>query len=315
MSESNFDPVLFGQAVAKSIREAVDPLLRRIEQLEASRPEKGQDGKDGQDGKSVTVEDVAPMIERAVLKAVEALPKAKDGEPGRDGKDAEPVNVEALEDAVVKRLLAADRLDTLADLKAAEAVERHFEEHPVRDGRDGEDASPEQIASAVKAYLTENPPPKGEPGKDGRDGLDVKDMLRNHEGRLIAVMSDGTTRDLGEFVGKDGAPGKDGRDGADFSGVEFDYDGERTLTIRGKGGEIVKRLPIPMDKGYYRDGAYEKGDVTTHDGIAWIALRDTKAKPSISAKEDWRIFARKGRDGRDGRDGIDKTAPVALGSK
>lgn len=38
-----------------------------------------------QDGKSVTVEDVRPLIEDAVQKAVSGLPKAKDGEPGKDG--------------------------------------------------------------------------------------------------------------------------------------------------------------------------------------------------------------------------------------
>ena len=64
-------------------------------------------------------------------------------------------------------------------------------------------------------------------------------------------MSDGTTRDLGEFVGRDGVPGKDG---ADFANVEIDYDGERTIIIRGQGGEIRKHLPIPLDRGYWRDG-------------------------------------------------------------
>jgi hypothetical protein len=38
-----------------------------------------------QDGKSVTVDDVRPLIDEAVQKAVSVLPKAKDGEPGKDG--------------------------------------------------------------------------------------------------------------------------------------------------------------------------------------------------------------------------------------
>lgn len=241
-----------------------------------------------------------PLAER--VKALEARQpeRGEKGDPGQAGKDADPVDADAIADAVIERLLASDRLDTLADLKAAEAVAKHFEANPVRDGKDGE-RGPQGERGA-----------EGPAGKDGRDGLDVRDMLRNADGRLIAVMSDGTTRDLGEFVGKDGAPGKDG---ADLSEVEFDYDGERTLTIRGRGVEIVKHLPIPMDRGYYRDGmACEKGDIVTHDGIAWIALRDTKATPSIANKDDWRIFARKGRDGKDGRNGIDKTAPVKVES-
>jgi hypothetical protein len=110
-------------------------------------------------------------------------------------------------------------------------------------------------------------------------------------------------------VGRDGAPGKDG---ADFSGFDVDYDGERTLTIRGKGGEIKKHLPIPLDRGYYRDGMKaEKGDILTHNGDAWIALKDTEAKPCRENSEDWRLLARKGRDGRDFRD-APQPKPVSL---
>jgi hypothetical protein len=38
-----------------------------------------------QDGKSVTPEELRPLVEEAVSAAVAALPKAKDGEPGKDG--------------------------------------------------------------------------------------------------------------------------------------------------------------------------------------------------------------------------------------
>lgn len=44
-----------------------------------------------------------------------------------------------------------------------------------------------------------------------------------------------------------------------------------------------------------------KADIVTHNGNAWIALRDTKGKPTVESKEDWRLFARKGRDGMDGK--------------
>lgn len=183
---------------------------------------------------------------------------------------------------LVKETLESDRIETLVDLHVA-------------------------------AYLEANPPKdgdKGEKGDPGKDGLDVKDLFRADGGRLMAVMSDGTTKDLGQYVGKDGEKGKDG---ADFTEVEFDYDGERTLTIRGKGGEIVKRLPIPIDRGYWAEGkSAEKGDVLTHNGTAFIALRDTRAQPCKENAEDWRIMARGGRDGRHGRNGIDKTAPVKV---
>jgi len=41
-----------------------------------------------QDGKSVTVDDVRPLIQEAVTKAVAAIPVPKDGKDGRDGCDA-----------------------------------------------------------------------------------------------------------------------------------------------------------------------------------------------------------------------------------
>lgn len=45
----------------------------------------GIDGKDGKDGSSVTLDDVAPLVEASVAKAVAAIPAAKDGAPGHDG--------------------------------------------------------------------------------------------------------------------------------------------------------------------------------------------------------------------------------------
>lgn len=165
-----------------------------------------------------------------------------------------------------------------------------------------------------------DPGPAGTDGKDGQagpagnDGTGLADALIDNKGALILTLTDGRTKELGVVMGRDGAKGLDGKDGADFTDVEFDYDGERGLIIRGKGGEIVKRLPIPMDRGYYRDGAKaEIGDILTHDGNAWLALKDTSAKPCTENKEDWRLFARKGRDGRDGKDGKPPPGPVKLG--
>lgn len=260
---TEFDPVEFGRSVGETIRDAIAPLRRRIDEVDARQPEKGD-----------------------------------------PGKDAEPIDLDALADAVVAKLLASDRLETLADLAAVRAVADHFEANPVQHGKDGRDGKDgERGADGAR----------GDKGDTGRDGLDVKDMLRSHEGHLIAVMSDGTTRDLGEFVGKDGADGTDGRDGVAMPTVE--WDGERTLTVKAASGEVlqVAKLAVPMDKGYWRDGmACEKGDVVTHDGIAWIALRETKTKPSIATKEDWRILARKGRDGDRGPPGPKGEAPTPV---
>lgn len=234
---------------------------------------------------------------REKLAALEAREPLK-GDPG---KDSDPVDVDAIAEAAaeaaVSALFGSERLDTLADLKAAEAVAKHFEANPVRDGKDGERGLPGE---------------RGEKGDPGADGVGLAGALIDRDGALVVTLTNGEQKSLGPVVGKDGERGKDG---ADFTDFEIDYDGERHITIKGRGGDIVKRLPIPLDKGYYRDGmACEKGDIVTQDGTAWIALRDTKAKPTIENKEDWRLFARKGRDGKDGRNGIDKTTPAKVAS-
>jgi hypothetical protein len=210
------DPVEFGKAMGAIVKDATAPLLRRIEELEARQLERGEKGDRGDDGASVTVADVSPMIADLVAKAVAEIPVPKDGVDGKDGKDADPIDVKE----VVSELLAGDEIKTLVDLHVAAAlpdtVAKHFEANPVRNGKDGDPGRDGDRGDP------------GTPGKDGdpgRDGLDVKDLFRADGGRLVAVMSDGTTKDLGEFVGKDGTNGtngKDGRDGLGFDDCEIE---------------------------------------------------------------------------------------------
>lgn len=226
--------------------------------------------------------------------------KGDTGPQGAPGRDAEPM----LAADVVAELLQTDAFKALVDLQVAESVAEHFKANPVRDGKDGE-RGPQGERGA-----------EGPAGKDGRDGLDVRDMLRNADGHLIAVMSDGTTRDLGEFVGKDGRDGKDGADGLSMVDVARDYIPETHEIIeRWTVGGVSKELRYPAGGirpgGFWTDGKRcPAGMAVTHDGALWIAKRDTAAKPSLEAKEDWQLAVRKGRDGKDGRHGIDKTASV-----
>lgn len=185
------DAKAFGAELADIVKAATMPLLRRIEALEkelAERPEP---------------------------------------EPGMDGKDADP---EAVADIVLGKIkaqldeMSAAINDTpeapeLPDIPAmvAEAVADAVKAIPVpKDGADGKDGVPPDlpdIAAMVKAAVDAMPAPKD--GAPGKDGLDVKDLFRAEGGRLMAVMSDGTTKDLGVFVGKDGRDGQDGSPGID----------------------------------------------------------------------------------------------------
>lgn len=87
------DPVEFGKQMAAIVREAAAPLHKRIDELEKALAEKpdhtdispavdvGEIAKAAaqmirapQDGKSITVEDVAPMIDAAIQKAIAEIP-------------------------------------------------------------------------------------------------------------------------------------------------------------------------------------------------------------------------------------------------
>lgn len=249
------DPVEFGKQMGGIVREAVAPLLKRIELLESRQPERGEKG-----------------------------------DPGENGKDAEPIDVSD----VVAELVASDELKMVVDLHVAEAVAKYFAENPVKHGKDGKDG--EKGEQGIQ----------GEKGEKGDDGVGNAGAMIDRDGVLIITTSKGDTIRLGCVVGKDGKDGERGKDGADISDVSFEVDG-RVVTVKAKGGEVVKSyaIPVPMDAGYWRDGMKcLTGDVVTHDGSAWIALRDTSEKPTYQAKADWRLFARKGRDGDSNKSGI-----------
>jgi hypothetical protein len=91
------------------------------------------------------------------------------------------------------------------------------------------------------------------------------------------------------------------RDGFGFDDLSFDYDGERTLTLRFTKGDETKEfpinLPIPIYRGVYRDGEeYKKGDTTTWAGSVWIARDNTINHPRDGVS--WQLAVKAGRDGR-----------------
>ncbi len=249
-------------------------------------------------GKAMAVivrEATAPLLKR--IEQLEALAPVKGdkGDQGARGIDAEPIDIHD----VVAEVLAGAEIKTLVDLHVAESVQKHFEANPIRHGKDGIDGKPGERGPQGD---------RGDRGKAGEDGTGLAGAMIDREGCLTITTTKGTAINLGKVVGSDG------KNGADLTDVTFDYDCERGLVIRNRDGvEIVKRLPIPMNKGYWREGmACEKGDIVTQLGDAWIAIRDTKAKPCRENKEDWQLFARKGRDGIDGKSGRDLGPPPPI---
>ena len=162
----------FAAAVAPAVRASVErataPLLERIAALEARelpqplKGDPGQDGRDGIDGKSVTLEDVAPMIAEAVAKAVATIPTptngidgkdGADGRDGRDGADGTSVSVEDVE-RMVEGKVAGWALDF--ERRAQGVLERAVDRIPK--------------------------PADGKDGCDGVDGLGFDDLSIEHDG-------------------------------------------------------------------------------------------------------------------------------------
>lgn len=249
-------------AAGRYVRKLVMPFDDRLKSLEGRVVEKGEPGKDGKDG--------------------------------ADGRDADPVDVGAIENAVVSRLLESERLHTLADAFAVEAVDAHLKANPPADGKDGSDGRDGD---------------DGEPGKDGAspDAETVAELVAQKFERRFGEMVLGwerMARDVTEkAIEKMPAP-RDGIDGIGFDDMAVEHDGERGFTIKFRRGDVVKafpfRIPVVLDRGVFRaaDG-YEKGDGVTYGGQFWIAQKDVpEGAPGQSA--DWRLAVRKGRDRKDG---------------
>lgn len=243
----------------------------------------------------IVKEATAPLLKRIEELEARQPEQGEQGPQGEPGRDAEPVEVSE----VVRELMGTDEIRTLVNLE----VVAYLKENPPAPGKDGEpgrDGEPGQ---------------KGDPGKDGAG---IADLLIDRDGVLTATFTDGRMKQLGVVVGKDGAPGRDGKDGSDLTEVALEFDGERTVTVKGRTGEVSKRLPIPLWRGYWSEGVVaERGDILTHNGTAYIAVVDNpKCEPGVGRYDhEWKVFTRKGRDGKDGRNGIDRTKPVDLKKK
>lgn len=182
-------------------------------------------------------------------------------------------------------------------------------------------AENEDLKARLKA-LEDRPMPDvvkgdpGEPGKDGRDGADGKDgagiidAFISREGHLIASLSDGTTKDLGEIIGKDGRDGKKGADGKDgFNLEDFDIErGEdnRSIILKFERGDLRHEyeldLKTPGYCGVFKEGTeYRVGDMVTWGGSVWHCDEPTTTKPDAKDSKAWTLAVRRGRDGKDAK--------------
>jgi hypothetical protein len=253
-------------SAAKAKVSEADNRLIGIETRIAERLASVKDGDPGPPGERGPqgVVDMA-AVEEIVLKAVEAIPPAAAGEPGKDGRDADMGVVAGMIEERVGIAVAA--------LPPAERGE---------DGAPGKDADMEElrgllvaeIGAAVGALPVAE---KGEAGRNGSAGVDGRSVEKVdvvQEGRdLTLVFTIGGVEREHSIELPEGTPGKDGETGP-----------------AGKDGKIgvVKA---------WSDTVHYEGDVRTHLGTSYQALRDTGREPP---HEDWIPIAERGADGKDG---------------
>lgn len=79
--------------------------------------------------------------------------------------------------------------------------------------------------------------------------------------------------------------------------VSFEYDGERSFTVKSGDKEQTYVLPIIIDRGVYSQekADYQRGDAVSSGGSLWIAQVDQPDhKPGEGA--GWRLAVKRGRD-------------------
>lgn len=258
------------QALAEPLElaeQARDALIKALGEL-----------KQPEDGKSVTVDDVAPLIREEVAKAVSELPPAKDGE-SVTAEDVRPLLVEMVESAV----------------KALP---------PAEPGKDADmDALRAHLAELVKAIQLPPVPT-------------VDEVAATFERRFsdLTLSWERQARDTFDKAADRMPIPKDGRDALPLDSFDLCLgDDGRTVTVKMQAGDMAieksVKIPAVIDRGVYSsEGSYEKGDGTTYGGCYWIAQKDApEGVPGASA--DWRMAVKKGRDGKDLRDSASKHDP------
>jgi hypothetical protein len=326
-----FDVHKFVGELHEYIKQVFDPIARRLDALEKRQPEKGEKGDRGESGAMGGIGPAGPAGERGADGATgekglpgeagargeigppgpagadgakgdpgERGPAGEVGPIGPAGRDAEPIDIRD----VVREILAGDELKTLVNLHVAEAVAAVKVIH----GKDGADGARGEKGDT------------GARGSDGSDGIGLAGAMLDRDGCLIVTTTKGEPIKLGTVIGRDGKDGLPGKDGLSIESLERTYDAEaHEIVERWAACGQTKELRYPAggihDGGYWRDGAKAiAGRVYTHDGNAWVALRDATTKPCHENKSDWRLLVRKGRDGIDGKNGRDlgPAPPVKL---
>lgn len=248
------------------------------------------------DGKSVTVDDITPVLQELVSNAVAEIPAPK------DGKGFDPAMLkQAVEEAVSEAVAAI----------------------PVpQDGKSvtTEDVQP-MIQELVSASMPELPDvkslvneaiaalPAAEPGKDGENGRDALAL------EILPFIDEGKSYPRGSYATHNGGLWRayektHGMRGWEclvdgVSGIDIQQSEQRNFTLtvsRTSGASETKSFDVPVMiyQGVFKSGQeYLPGDTVTWGGSLWHCDEQTQDKPGETGSKGWTLAAKRGRDGRD----------------
>lgn len=300
--------------ISKAINQVRADLLLEINALKALPEPKdgidgqpGRDGIDGKDGTSVLLEDILPLIPE--------VQHGKDGQPGKDGvdgKDGQSVSIEdfreMIDTEITRRMaliqLPSDGINGKDGQAGRDGI----------DGKDGKSISIEDILPLI---------PEVKHGVDGKDGQPGRDALQLE---IMPGIDETKSYQRGSFAKHNGGLWRSFETTIGMRGWECIVDGMANLTIEQDGERVFKAIaqlssggvseksiiiPAQINRGVWREGIYEKGDVVTWGGSQWHCEDITEDRPGAGSK-DWLLIVKCGRPGKDGLNGKDAPGVVKL---
>lgn len=244
------------------------------------------------DGKSVTAEDVAPMLEALVAKAVGEITVP----------EPEKVDLEALAKSAAaliekpqdgKSLTVEDVRPMLEDMVKA-----------LPKPENGKDANMPELKLHLAELVKSIEVPQAQPAPT------VDEVAATFERRFsdLTLSWERQARDTFEKAADRMPKPENGRDAIPLEGFDLSLDEDgRTLTVKMQAGETVieksVKIAAVLDRGIFKqEGTYEKGDGVSYGGSFWIAKCDNPQGVPGSGETDWRCSVKAGRPGRDLRE-------------
>ncbi|MGR4048611.1 phage gp6-like head-tail connector protein [Kosakonia cowanii] len=281
------------------------------------------------DGKSLTPDDVAPMLQQAVKAAVDdavaAIPVPQDGR-SLTPDDAAPMLQQMVDRAVSAMPVPCDGKDYDPDVlqqAVKAAVDDAVAAIPVP--QDGRSLTPDDVQPMLQALVTESMPvlpdvkalvseavaalPAPAPARDGEDGRDALAL------ELLPFIDEGKSYPRGSYATHNGGLWRayektHGMRGWEcvvdgVAGVDIERSDQRrfTLTVnRASGVSETKSFDVPVMiyQGVFKSGQdYLPGDTVTWGGSLWHCDEPTQDKPGETGSKGWTLATKRGRDGRD----------------